>query len=76
VKNGSRLRVCQVFIGLKKAYDSVRRELLYNILIEFAVPITFFFFIYLKDRPCGIMVRVPGYRSRSAGLDSLRYKML
>jgi hypothetical protein len=27
--------VHQVFIDLKKAYDSVRREVLYNILIEF-----------------------------------------
>jgi hypothetical protein len=29
----------QLFIDFKKAYDSVRRELLYNILIEFRVPI-------------------------------------
>ena len=28
----------QLFIDLKKAYDSVRREVLYNILIEFGVP--------------------------------------
>ena len=28
----------QLFIGFKKAYDLVRREILYNILIEFAVP--------------------------------------
>ena len=27
--------VHQLFIDLKKAYDSVRREVLYNILIEF-----------------------------------------
>jgi hypothetical protein len=28
----------QLFIDLKKAYDLVRREVLYNILIEFGVP--------------------------------------
>jgi hypothetical protein len=30
--------VHQLFIDLKKAYDSVRREALYNILVEFAIP--------------------------------------
>jgi hypothetical protein len=30
--------VYQLFIDFKKAYDSVRREVLYNILIEFRVP--------------------------------------
>ena len=30
--------VRQLFIDLKKAYDSVRREVLYNILIEFGTP--------------------------------------
>jgi len=30
--------VHQLFIGFKKAYDSVRREVLYKILIEFAIP--------------------------------------
>jgi hypothetical protein len=29
--------VLQLFIGLKKAYDYVRREALHNILIEFGV---------------------------------------
>ena len=28
----------QLFIDIKKAYDSVRREVLYNILIEFGIP--------------------------------------
>jgi hypothetical protein len=30
--------VHQLFIDLKKNYDSVRRKVLYNILIEFGVP--------------------------------------
>jgi hypothetical protein len=30
--------VLQLFIDFKKAYDSVRREVLYNILIEFRIP--------------------------------------
>ena len=29
---------CQLFIDFKKAYDSVRRKVLYNILIEFRIP--------------------------------------
>jgi hypothetical protein len=30
-------KVHQIFIDFKKAYDSVRREVLYNILIEFGI---------------------------------------
>jgi len=30
--------VRQIFIDLKKANDSVRREVLYNILIDFGIP--------------------------------------
>jgi len=30
--------VHQLFIGIKKAYVSVRREVLYKILIEFGIP--------------------------------------
>jgi hypothetical protein len=30
--------VYQLFIDFRKVYDSVRREVLYNILIEFGIP--------------------------------------
>jgi hypothetical protein len=30
--------VCQLFIDFEKAYDSVKREFLYDILIKFGVP--------------------------------------
>jgi hypothetical protein len=30
--------ILQLFIDFKKAYDSVRREILYKILIEFSIP--------------------------------------
>jgi hypothetical protein len=37
--NGRRsTSVHQLFIDFKRAHDSVRREVLYNILIEFGVP--------------------------------------
>jgi len=37
-KNGNNEAVLQLFIDLKKAYDSVRREILYNILIALGIP--------------------------------------
>ena len=36
-KNGNEA-VHQLFIDFEKAYDSVRREVLYNILIKFRIP--------------------------------------
>jgi hypothetical protein len=32
------LEILELLIGSKKAHDSVRREVLYNILIEFEIP--------------------------------------
>jgi hypothetical protein len=36
-QNGNNETIHQLFIDFKKAYDSVWREVLYNILIEFGV---------------------------------------
>jgi hypothetical protein len=43
--------VHQLFIDFKKAYDSVRREVLYNILIEFGIPmqVTRLIKVYLNE---------------------------
>jgi hypothetical protein len=37
-KNWSTVTVHQLFIDFKKAYDLVRRDVLYNVLIRFVVP--------------------------------------
>jgi hypothetical protein len=37
--------VQQLFVGFKKAYDSVRREVLYNIFTEFGVPLKLVYLI-------------------------------
>jgi hypothetical protein len=41
-KSGCNETVHQLFIDFKKAYDSVRKEVLYNPLIETGVPIKLF----------------------------------
>jgi hypothetical protein len=41
-KNGSRVNSISAIHDFKKAYDSVKSELLYNILIEFGVPMKLF----------------------------------
>ena len=49
----------QLFINFKKAYDSVRREVLYNILVEFGIPMKLVVLIkmrltetYVQQSPC------------------------
>jgi hypothetical protein len=37
-KNGNTMEQCINYLQTKIAYDSVRREVLYNILIEFGIP--------------------------------------
>jgi hypothetical protein len=43
--------VYQLFIDFKKAYDSARREILYNVLMQFKVPMKLLRLIemYLKE---------------------------
>ena len=50
--------VHQLFTDFKKAYDSVRREVLYNILIEFVIPMTLVRLIKmcLTETYCGARV--------------------
>jgi hypothetical protein len=38
-ESGNTMRVYQLFIDFRKACDSVRREVLYNFLIKFGVPV-------------------------------------
>jgi hypothetical protein len=43
--------VHQLFIDFKNAYDSVRREVLYNILIAFGVPMKIVTLIKMYMKP-------------------------
>jgi hypothetical protein len=38
-KKWEKQAVCELLMNLKEAYESLRREVLYNILIEFDVPV-------------------------------------
>jgi hypothetical protein len=53
----------QLFIDFKKAYDSVRREVRYNILMEFGVPIKLLRLIKMCLKETHSKVRVGKYLS-------------
>jgi hypothetical protein len=53
--------VHQLFVDYKKAYDSVRRKVLYNILIEFGVPMQLARLIKMCLNETYIKVRIGKY---------------
>jgi hypothetical protein len=55
--------VHQLFISFKKAYDSVRREVLYNIVIEFGIPRKLIGLIQLCLNETYSMLRIGKYQS-------------
>jgi hypothetical protein len=55
--------VHQLFIDFKEAYDSVRREVLYSILMEFDMPRKLFGLIKMFLNETYITVRVGKYQS-------------
>jgi hypothetical protein len=57
--------VHQLFIDFKKAYDSVRREVMYNILIEFGIPMKLVRLIKMCLNETHSKVRVGKYLSDS-----------
>jgi hypothetical protein len=57
--NGTEL---QLFIDFKKAYDSVRREVLYSILIEFGIPRKLVVLIQMCLNETYITVRIDKYQ--------------
>jgi hypothetical protein len=68
-KSGTTMRL---FIGFKNTYDLVRKEVLYNYLMEIGVPMKSVRLIKMclnetYDRLCGLVVRVLGYRSGCPG---------
>jgi hypothetical protein len=48
---------------------------LYRKCTRFNIWIRFFDYYMFEDRLCGLVVRVPGYRSRGHGFDSWRYQI-
>jgi hypothetical protein len=58
IKDGSTMGqyISYSFIDLKKPYDSVRREVLYNILIEFGVPMKAFRLIKCLNETCSMVL--------------------
>jgi hypothetical protein len=54
-----------LFIDLKKAYDSVRREVLYNILVQFGVPMKLVGLIKMRLNETYSKVRIGKHLSDS-----------
>jgi hypothetical protein len=50
--------VHQIFIDFKKAYDSVKREVLYNIPLEFGIPMKLFRLIKMRLNETYSKVRI------------------
>jgi hypothetical protein len=61
----NRSTVHQLFVDFKKAYDSVRREVLYNVLIEFGVPMKLVRLIRMCLNETYSKVRIGRHLSRS-----------
>jgi hypothetical protein len=55
--------VHQLFIDFKKTYDSVRREILYNILIQFGIPRKLVWLIQMCLNETYSTVRIGKYQS-------------
>jgi hypothetical protein len=71
---------CQLFICCMNAYDSVRREVLFNFYSEFSIPMKEVRLIKMclketYDCLCGLVVRVSGYKSRGPRFDSRPYQI-